>query len=218
MTKNGYPTINGPPHISQIDQKGNDVVLSIRESQPTTTTQALVHRNKYIIEHKGPVLRPIARDGAPIAERNRNGAGSMPQTEDMPIIQPSEAKSVKSEYNARCCSGTRMTVDRKFITFIVQTMIIMCVLIFSMHQVVNEQDSSRRETFIVIMTTTLSVCLPSPQIPQTKSKEEKHMNNNVQPWTKPSRWCRWRPRRVCGCEGRSPAWTTELQRRCCTHQ
>ena len=70
-----------------------------------------------------------------------------------------------------------MTIDRKFISFIVQTIIILCVLVFSMHQVVNERDYSRRETFIVIITTILSVYLPSPQMPNSKPKIEKTNNN-----------------------------------------
>ena len=78
--------------------------------------------------------------------------------------------SVTSAYKTRCCGELAFSVNKKFVAFIVQTMVILAVLIFAMHQAVNGENN-RKETFLIIITTILSVYLPSPQVPNINNEK-----------------------------------------------
>lgn len=73
------------------------------------------------------------------------------------------AGGIQNTYSSHCCSS-KFKIDRRLLTFLTQTLVILTVLIFAMYQAVRIKGP-QRETYVIIITTILSVYLPSPTLP-----------------------------------------------------
>lgn len=65
-----------------------------------------------------------------------------------------------------CCT----MIDSRVLSFAVQSVVILLVLVFSMYQAANTSSLEARQTYIVIVTTILSVYLPTPKIQRDKNR------------------------------------------------
>eukprot|EP00466_Bigelowiella_natans_P006761 jgi/Bigna1/129896/aug1.10_g4604 len=148
-----------------VDTKRNEILLC-NDGTPIRTTPRIFHERPH---NRGIDMRRVSGTGDYRITVN-DAAGVSDEKKAAPKEVDDGQSSMTSAYKTRCCGELAFSVNKKFVAFIVQTVVILAVLIFSMHQAVNG-EKSRRETFLIIITTILSVYLPSPQIPNANNNE-----------------------------------------------
>lgn len=130
-------------------------------------------------------LRPIREPVTPPRDMESDGRRTPPLC-GVPVAQNHEngPSSVYTNYShgtnmfkSVCCSRS-LRIDRRLLTFAVQTIVILMVLVYSMHQAV-VVPREQRETYIIIITTILSVYLPSPQAPPLQNDTDKKKNGRA---------------------------------------
>jgi hypothetical protein len=102
---------------------------------------------------------------------SKSGPGST-STENQFIDLENAIRNHVDESNGiyrSCCT----MIDSRVLSFAVQSVVIILVLIFSMYQAANTSSLEARQTYIVIVTTILSVYLPTPKI-----RRDNNRNNN----------------------------------------
>lgn len=97
-----------------------------------------------------------------IENDSKSNPGSM-STENQFIDLENAIRNHVDESNGiyrSCCT----MIDSRVLSFAVQSVVIILILVFSMYQAANISNSEARQTYIVIVTTILSVYLPTPKI------------------------------------------------------
>lgn len=67
-----------------------------------------------------------------------------------------------------CCT----MIDSRVLTFAVQSAVIIIILLFAMYQAATNTSVEARQTYIVIVTTILSVYLPTPKVTKKQAQEK----------------------------------------------
>lgn len=77
-----------------------------------------------------------------------------------------------------CCSGFHR-VDKRLLNFIMQICILASILIFSMISYSTTDNQSEKTTFLVIISSIMSVFLPTPKLPQRDNRIKKEKKEEV---------------------------------------
>lgn len=99
----------------------------------------------------------------------KSNSGDSHSTENQFIDLENAIRNHVDESNGiyrSCCT----MIDSRVLSFAVQSVVIVLILIFSMYQAANTSSLETRQTYIVIVTTILSVYLPTPKIRRDRQK------------------------------------------------